>query len=58
MKRPPVFHFFQSARGKQPWRWRLTGSNGEIVCQSEGYATRYNAVRASRRLAGIVKAAR
>jgi uncharacterized protein YegP (UPF0339 family) len=49
----PAFEVFQSARGKQPWRWRLRGANGEIVCQSEGYVSRYNARRAARRLVEI-----
>jgi uncharacterized protein YegP (UPF0339 family) len=30
------------------WRWRLRAGNGETVADSaEGYATRYNAERAS-----------
>lgn len=31
--------------------WRLTAANGEIVCHSEQYATRWNAKRAASKLA-------
>lgn len=57
MKRTPRITIFMCARGSQPWRWRLVGSNGEIVCQSEGYASRRNARRAALRLPVIAAAA-
>jgi uncharacterized protein YegP (UPF0339 family) len=34
-------------RGKQPWRWRLVASNGQIMADSaEGYARKQNLRRA------------
>lgn len=36
------FEIFKSDDG---WRFRLRASNGEIVCQSEGYTTKRGAVR-------------
>jgi uncharacterized protein YegP (UPF0339 family) len=35
--------------GSQPWRFRLVGGNGEVMSQSEGYASKWNAKRAARR---------
>jgi uncharacterized protein YegP (UPF0339 family) len=39
------------ASGIQPWRFRLVGANGEIISQSEGYATRWNCKRTARKIA-------
>lgn len=38
-------------RGLQPWRFRLVGANGEIISQSEGYLTKWNAKRGARKIA-------
>ena len=34
------------------WYWRLKAANGEIVAQSEGYFSRYNAERAVKKIFG------
>ena len=39
------------AGGLQPWRFRLIGSNGEIVSQSEGYVTKWSCKRTARSIA-------
>jgi len=39
------------------WYWRLRGRNGEIMCQSEGYASKGNAKRAAHRIAPAAKEA-
>jgi uncharacterized protein YegP (UPF0339 family) len=31
------------------WYWRLLGGNGETICVSEGYSTKYNCVRGAKR---------
>lgn len=37
-------------RGIQPWYIRLKSPNGRVLSISEGYATRWNAKRAARRM--------
>jgi len=59
MKRKPHFTVFKAAPGDEflasgRFYWRLRGANGEIVAQSEGYATRSSAIRATRNLKRIV----
>ena len=44
-----VVHIFKG-EGRQPWYVRLVSSNGQTVAVSEGYATKWNAKRASRRM--------
>jgi uncharacterized protein YegP (UPF0339 family) len=42
---------FQVFKGKdERYYWRLVGSNGEIMAQSEGYDSKGNAKRAARNL--------
>lgn len=36
--------------GRQPWRVRLVSDNGRILTSSEGYATKWNARRAAKRM--------
>ena len=36
--------------GRRPWRIRLVGGNGEILNISQGYATKWNAKRAARKV--------
>lgn len=36
--------------GREPWRVRLVGRNGEILNVSEGYFSKWNAKRAARRV--------
>lgn len=38
-------------RGKQPYRFRLKGRNGQIIAQSEGYTRLTNARQTARLLA-------
>ena len=38
-------------RGAQPWRYRVVAGNGEVTAASEGYTTRWSALRGARRLA-------
>lgn len=40
----------QLFKGRDGWRWRLKGRNGEIVATSEAYARKHNAIRAVGRL--------
>ena len=35
--------------------WRFVGANGKIVCHSEQFATRSNALRAARRFLELAK---
>lgn len=42
------FEVYQS-RDDQ-YRWRLKASNGEVVAVSEGYTTKYNALRSAERV--------
>lgn len=44
---------FQGKRNKQ-FYFRVKASNGQVVCQSEGYTRRANRDHAIDRLAGIV----
>ena len=37
--------------GVQPWRFRLVNKNGEIVSQSEGYFSKWNAKRTAKKIA-------
>ena len=41
--------------GPQPWRFRLAGDNGEIISQSEGYVTRWNARRQAKKIAALMR---
>jgi hypothetical protein len=36
--------------GQQPWYVRLVSQNGQVLSISEGYATKWNAKRAARRM--------
>jgi hypothetical protein len=36
--------------GRQPWYVRLVSGNGQVLSISEGYATKWNAKRAARRM--------
>jgi hypothetical protein len=36
--------------GHQPWYVRLVSQNGQVLSISEGYATKWNAKRAARRM--------
>ena len=42
-RRKPAFQIFEDTSGQ--WRWRLRARNGEIVAQSEGYASAAGARR-------------
>jgi uncharacterized protein YegP (UPF0339 family) len=42
-------HIYRGA-GRQPWRIRLVSDNGRILSSSEGYATKWNAKRAAKRM--------
>ena len=42
-------------RARQPWRFRLRASNGEIVAQSEGYTRWESARRTAKQLADRLK---
>lgn len=47
MKRKPVPPRFEAFKGRNGlWYWRLVAGNGEVVAQSEAYASRRNAIRA------------
>jgi uncharacterized protein YegP (UPF0339 family) len=49
----PFFDIFTGADGRH--YWRLVGGNGEIMAQSQGYASASNAARSIARLKEIVK---
>jgi uncharacterized protein YegP (UPF0339 family) len=36
-------------KGIQPWRFRARARNGEIITNSEGYLTKWNAKRAAKK---------
>jgi uncharacterized protein YegP (UPF0339 family) len=36
-------------KGVQPWFLRLVGENNKVLAVSEGYLTRWNAMRAARK---------
>ena len=42
-QRHPVFAYWLSSDGD--WRWHLKATNGEIVAQGEGYATKAGVLR-------------
>jgi hypothetical protein len=42
-------HVFRGG-GRQPWYVRLVSGNGQVLSISEGYATKWNAKRAARRM--------
>ena len=46
-----IFQIFKDKQGY--YRWRLKAANGEIVANSEGYATEYNAKRSAKRVKEI-----
>jgi uncharacterized protein YegP (UPF0339 family) len=49
---------FEKFTGKNgQFYWRLKASNGQVVCQSEGYTRKHNRDRAIDRLAEIAFAA-
>lgn len=60
--RRPLFEIY-AVEGKRPgahkdytvWRWRMKGSNGEVMASGEPYASKSNAVRAIRRIMEIAK---
>lgn len=37
-------------KGRQPWRVKLFGANGLTLNTSEGYASKWNAKRAAKRM--------
>lgn len=37
------------------WYWRLKGGNGETMCISEGFTTRYSAKRAAKRARALAR---
>jgi uncharacterized protein YegP (UPF0339 family) len=41
------FEIYEASDG---WRWRLVGTNGEIVAQGEAYSSESNVRRAIRRM--------
>ncbi len=41
--RKPKFEYYKDKKGE--WRWRLKGTNGEIVCWSEGYSSKEAVLR-------------
>ena len=41
--RKPKFEYYKDKKGE--WRWRLKGTNGEIVCWSEGYLSKEAVLR-------------
>lgn len=43
MKRKTRFEIFRGAMSD--WYFRLVASNGQIICQSEGYTTKQNCKR-------------
>lgn len=51
----PVFELFRDRKGQ--WRYRLRGGNGEIMCQSEGYASMSKAARGAHDLADAARLA-
>lgn len=53
-----VFEGSDNAAGSAQWYWHLRGANGEIVCSSEGYATKGSAMRAVKRLSEIAVSAK
>jgi uncharacterized protein YegP (UPF0339 family) len=46
------FEVFQGQDGD--WRFRVRADNGEVVAQSEAYASKENATRATVDLVGVV----
>ena len=40
------YEIFEDEAGE--WRWRLRAANGEIIAQSEAYASRSNAFRGAK----------
>ena len=45
MAKTPKFEVFKGASAvKDEWFWHLKAANGEIVCQSEGYVSKQNAL--------------
>ncbi len=51
----PEFQVFQDRAGE--FRWNLVSRNGETVCVSEGYTTRYGAWQSAKRIREIASAA-
>lgn len=37
-------------KAKDGWRWRLVSGNKKITASGEGYVSKYNAVRACKRI--------
>jgi uncharacterized protein YegP (UPF0339 family) len=46
--------FKGKSKRKQNFYWRLVGSNGEIMAQSEAYLRRHSATRGANRFADAV----
>lgn len=51
----PEFQVFQDRAGE--YRWNLVARNGETVCVSEGYTTRYSAWQSAKRIREIASTA-
>lgn len=51
----PAFKVFQDRAGE--YRWNLVARNGEVVCISEGYTTRYSAWQSAKRIREIASVA-
>ena len=47
----PKFVIYRDVAGG--YRWQLKAGNGEIVAVSEGYTTKYSAVRSAERVKNI-----
>ncbi len=48
---------FKIFKGRKFWYWHLTAKNGEIVCQSEGYATKQMATKTVKKIQSIAAGA-
>lgn len=42
----PKYEIF---KGKSRWYWRLRGANGEKICVSQAFPTKWNAKRAAKK---------
>lgn len=57
MKRKPKIEIVEDIPGTRWYYWRLIGANGGIICHSETFPTRSNALRAAKRAKEIFKEA-
>ena len=51
MKLGTHLEIFKGEGSFQPWRFRMVGGNGEVISQSEGYFSKWNARRGARKTA-------